>query len=77
MKNVQITNELFTKLLQFHLLDIYETEGYIKKELERKLDAMLRHEVYTKSKTAPTEEERERSRQKYLDLVGMHPDFRW
>lgn len=42
-----------------------------------KLNTMVNHEIYSKSKTAPTEEEREKSRQEYLDRVGIHPDFRW
>ena len=31
----------------------------------------------TTFKTAPTEEEREKARQEYLDKCGMHEDFRW
>ena len=34
-------------------------------------------EVYSKSKTAPTEEEREKFRQEYLDRKGMQESFRW
>ena len=59
-----------------HNLRQYESEE-IKKGLENKIDMMTRHEIYSKSKTAPTEEEREKSRQEYLDRVGIHPDFRW
>ena len=33
--------------------------------------------VYTKYKTAPNEEEREKARQEYLEKVGMHRNFRW
>ena len=33
--------------------------------------------VYTQSKTAPTEEEREKSRQEYLDRRGIPESFRW
>jgi integrase len=49
----------------------------IKKGLEDKLEAMVRRELYTKYKTAPTEEEREKARQEYLKKVGMHRSFRW
>ena len=49
----------------------------IKKGLEEKLEAMVRRELYTKYKTAPTEEEREKARQEYLNRVGIHSDFRW
>ena len=72
MKNIQISEELFFALLKYHLV---ETE--IKKGLEDKLEAMVRRDLYTKYKTAPTEEEREKARQEYLEKVGMHRDFRW
>ena len=43
----------------------------------KKLDAMVNREVYSKFKTAPTEEEREKFRQEYLDRKGMQESFRW
>ena len=67
MKYVQITRELFFKLLSYHLLDKFEEKEEIEKGLEAKLNTMVNHEIYSKSKTAPTEEEREKSRQEYLD----------
>ena len=45
--------------------------------LEEKLEAMVRRDLYTKYKPAPTEEEREKARQEYLEKVGMHRSFRW
>lgn len=77
MKNVQISYELFFMLVKYHLLDFYDEGEEIKKGLENKIDMMSRHEIYSKSKTAPTEEEREKARKEYLDMIGMHPDFRW
>ena len=65
-KNRMISNELMMALIKYHVLD-----------MEEKLSKMSRHEDYTKSKMAPTKEEREEYRQKYLDTVGMHRDFRW
>jgi hypothetical protein len=44
--------------------------------LEQKLDAMVKRELYTKYKTAPTEAEKEEARQKYLDKVGLQRGFR-
>ena len=49
----------------------------IRRGLEEKLDAMVRHELYAKYKTAPTEEEREQARQEYLDRRGVLESFRW
>ena len=79
-KNRKITNELMVALIKYHVLNIrYDEEmnKYIVSELEKKLKRMGKHDTYTKSKTAPTEEEREEARQDYLDAVGILPDFRW
>ena len=76
-RNVQIPYELFFQLLQYFLMDNYDGEEIIRLGLEKKLDAMVNREVYSKSKTAPTEEEREKFRQEYLDRRGIPKDFRW
>ena len=60
MKNVQIPQELFMKLLRYHLLDDDSCADDVKKGLEQKMNAMVERELYTKSKTAPSEEEREK-----------------
>ena len=77
MKNVQISYKLFVALVEYHLAydDDYAEE--IHQGLEQKLDALVRHELYAKYKTAPTAEEREQARQAYLDKRGVFPDFRW
>lgn len=76
LKNVQISQELFFDLVRFHLLEMEELFPEIQKGLEAKLEAMVKRELYTKYKTAPTEEEREQARKEYLDKVGIHRDFR-
>lgn len=58
----------------------YKTKDIIKRletALNAKLDAMQKHDVYTLSKIAMTEEEKEMARQKYLDLAGIHKDWRY
>ncbi|RHS72496.1 complexin-2 [Ruminococcus sp. AM44-9AT] len=77
MKNVQIPQELFMKLFRYHLLDDDSCTEDVKKGLEQKMKTMVERELYTKSKTAPTEEEREKARQEYLDRRGIQADFRW
>lgn len=77
MKNVQISQELFMKLLRYHLIEDFSCEEVIKKGLEQKMDAMVERELYTKSKTAPSEEEREKARKEYLDRRGVPDSFRW
>ena len=74
---MQISEELFIALLKHHLVEIDDVLPEIKKGLEEKLGAMVRRDLYTKYKTAPTEEEREKARQEYLEKVGMHQSFRW
>ena len=75
MKNVQIPPELFMKLLRYHLLTDDSCTEDVKKGLEQKMNTMVERELYTKSKTAPTEEEREKARQGYLDKRGIQADF--
>ena len=76
MKSIQIPYDIFVALEEYHLAyDDYAEE--IHQGLEQKLDAMVRHELYAKYKTALTAEEREQARQAYLDKRGVFPDFRW
>lgn len=76
-KTVQIDHNLFAALCRFHLADDVETAEDIKKALEGKLEALVRHELYSKSKSDEDPVERERARLEYLDRIGIHPDFRW
>ena len=77
MKNVQISQELFIALMRYFLLEQEELYLEIKKGLEKKLDALVMRELYTKYKTAPNEEEREKARREYLDKRGVSESFRW
>ena len=77
MKMVQIPESLFVELMKYHVLGIEDSLPKIKNGLEQKYEAMMRRELYTKSKTGETEAEREKARKAYLDKVGMHRDFRW
>lgn len=76
-KNVQIPYELFLLLLQYHLMEYRQNEEKIRQGLEKKMNAMAEREIYSRYKTAPTEEEREKYRQEYLDRRGIPEDFRW
>ena len=74
---VQIDYELFRKLIFYHLGSDDQYEEDIRNGLEEKLDALVRHELYTKYKTAPSEEEQEKARQEYLDKRGVSASYRW
>lgn len=77
MKHIQIPEELFILLMKYHLLDMEEVQPEIKKGLMDKMDAAVMRELYSKYKTAPTEEEREKARREYLDKRGVPDGFRW
>ena len=77
-KQVQIPSEALYSLFRYFLIEKNEEdEKLIIKALESKLEAMIRHDLYTKSKIAETDEEREKARQEYLDRIGMRESFRW
>ena len=46
MKNVQIPYDLFIELLHYHLVQEDDYAEDIRRSLEEKLDAMVRHELY-------------------------------
>ncbi len=52
--------DLFVALVEYHLGYDDEYDDEIRQGLEQKLDALMRHELYAKHKTAPSAEERER-----------------
>ncbi len=77
MKQVQISEDLFLLLIQYHIFECYNEEEKIVNQLNEKLDRIVNRKLYTKYKTAPTEEEKEKARQEYLDRKGIHSNFRW
>ena len=77
MKNVQISHELFMTLIKYFFFKKENLFSEIQRGLEQKLDALVARELYTKYKTAPTEEEKEKARQEYLNKKGIHSSFRW
>ena len=78
-KNVQISQELFLELVRYFCLeDTSKTRSKaIRDALEAKLDKLVKHELYSASKTALTPEERETARQQYLDKIGIQENYRW
>lgn len=84
-KKIQINMGMFLDVFRLvESLKEYELDNYSAELLKRlegqvyaKFEAMEKREVYTQSKIAMTDEEREQARQKYLDLAGIHKDFRY
>ncbi len=85
MKNIQIKQELFIKLIQYFYSEeigydneeLFDLEREIKSELQKKLDKVSMRSYYTVYKTASTEQEREEARKKYLDERGVPESYRW
>ena len=59
------------------MLNMEETFQEIEKGLMDKMDAIVMRDLYSKYKTAPREEDKEKARQEYLDKRGVPDSFRW
>lgn len=77
MKNIQIPKELFFILIKYHLMDMEEVQQEIKKGLMDKMDSLVMRQLYSKYKTAPTQEEKEKARKDYLDRREVPESFQW
>ena len=77
MKQVQISEDLFLSLIKYHILEYCSDEEKIVKMLKEKYYSVVNRNLYTRYKTAPTEEEKEKARQEYLDRKGIHFSFQW
>ncbi|WP_283109345.1 complexin-2 [Thomasclavelia spiroformis] len=82
-EQVQIPKDVFIKLILLteNLLSNDEVDEneiiQLNNALYKKLDAMIKRDLYTKYKTAPTEEERENSRKKYIEIAKINKKFIW
>lgn len=78
MKNVMIPESLFFDLIRYFLgNNNEELTDKISEQLLFKLDKLAQHELYSKMQTAPTEDEREKARNEYLDARGIPQSFRF
>ena len=68
---VQIPKDLLLALFQYHLAGNEEYLPEIEKALMEKLDSMVKRQLYTTFKTAPTEEEREKARQLLMEMLEL------
>ena len=83
MANIQIPESLFYDILRYYLIASKGAE--VPEELDKrvfnglsdKVQKIADRELYTIYKTAPTEEEKEKARQEYLDRKGIPENFRW
>ena len=68
---VQIPKDLLLALFQYHLARNEKYQPEIEKALMEKLDSMVKRQLYTTFKTAPTEEEREKARQLLMEMLEL------
>ncbi len=45
--------------------------------VRKKLEAMMRHDLYSLYKSGTDDELREKARQEYLNVIGLSDSFRW
>lgn len=78
-KQIQISESLFCDIVRYFMLDQAEPElaKSISKALDKKLNKIVEHNLYTTYKTAPSDEEKEKARLEYLERKGISEDFRW
>ena len=76
-KSVLISEKLFVNLCRYHIFGVTDVEEKIRKGLEAKIDRFKAHQLYSTYKVSPDPEEKEKARQEYLDVKGIHKDFRW
>lgn len=74
---MMIDEDLFRMMYQYFIFDREDLREKIIEGLVEKMDRLITRDLYTKSLTAGTDEERETSRIAYLNRKGILEDFRW
>ena len=77
MKSVNISVVLFFYLYDYFVYGDMSKHDEITARLKEKMNRMQLRKLYSDSKTAETETEREAARKEYLDRVGVLEDFRY
>jgi len=70
MRGILIKHSLFFNLINYFVYGDVECHDDIRNALIEKQEKMLLRKLFSDSKKAPTEEEREAAKQEYLELVG-------
>ena len=76
-KNFLVPEEMFVKLVKYFLMEDDAFGKEISIFLEKKLDQLVMHDLYSKYKTGASEEERKKAIDKYLDRRGVPASFRY
>lgn len=70
MRSVNISVVLFLYIYDYFVYGDVSNHDEITSRLKEKMEKMQLRRLYTNSKEAPTEEEREAARAEYLEMVG-------
>ena len=79
-KEIQIDYDLFVDLYVYACRHSEHDDPQFKRlytGVRKKLEAMMRHNLYSLYKTGANEETRSKARQEYLDAIGLFDSFRW
>ena len=76
-KKMMIDEDLFRMMYQYFIYDREDLREEISEGLVEKMDRLITRDLYTKSLTTGTDEERESNRVAYLNRKGIPEEFRW
>ena len=79
-QNILLDYELFVDLYVYACRHSEQDDLQFKRlyaGVRKKLEAMMRHDLYSLYKTGANEETRAKARQEYLDAIGLSDSFRW
>ena len=79
-RNILLDYDLFVDLYVYACRHSEQDDFQFKRlsaGVRRKLEAMMRHDLYSLYKTGANEETRAKARQEFLDAIGLSDSFRW
>ena len=79
-RNILLDYDLFVDLYVYACRHSEQDDLQFKRlcvGVRKKLEAMMRHDLYSLYKTGANEETRAKARQEYLDAIGLSDSFRW
>ena len=79
-RNILLDYDLFVDLYVYACRHSEQDDFQFKRlsaGVRRKLEAMMRHDLYSLYKSGADEKTRAKARQEYLDAIGLSDSFRW
>ena len=79
-RNILLDYDLFVDLYVYACRHSEQDDLQFKRlcaGVRRKLEAMMRHDLYSLYKSSANEATRAKAREEYLDAIGLPDSFRW